>query len=146
MPSIDFDHGAFFAADVGARAASQVYLGMRGKTRRLEFGQLRREDLAYGWILISHVEEDFSGLDRPGGDQHAFEKPVRLAFEIVAILEGAGLTLITIDGHQARTRLRPYEAPFSAGREAGASKAAQASIRERCNHAVRRALAAQAGL
>ena len=141
-----FDHGAFFAADVGAGAPAHVDFCVLCQARRLEFGQFDFQDLAHGWVFIAHVNEDLLRLDRPGGDQHALEKIVRLALQIVAVLERAGLPLVAIDRHQPRPRLGTHQAPLASGWKAGATEAAQAAVRERLNDRVRRALAAQTGL
>ncbi len=54
---------------------------------------------------------------------------MRIGFEIIAILEGAGLALVAIDRHQPRPGLAEHRAPFASGRKAGAAEAAQARRR-----------------
>ena len=83
-------------------------------------------------------------LDHPGRDQHAFDEAVRIALEIIAVLEGAGLALVGIDSEQARRGLRAHQLPFAAGREARAAEAAQAGVAGDLDQFVARALAAQA--
>ena len=73
-------------------------------------------------------------------------KAVRIALEIVAILESAGLALVGVDRHQARRRLGAHQRPFAAGREAGAAEAAQAGIADDLDQLVARALAGEAVL
>ena len=73
------DHGALFAADVGAGAAADVHLGVLGEAGRLELGDLLLQDLDDGGIFVAHVDEDLLGLDRPRRDQHALQELVRLA-------------------------------------------------------------------
>ena len=51
-----------------------------------------------------------------GADQHAFEEAVGIGVEVVAVLEGAGLALVAIDGHEAGAGLAADGAPFAAGR------------------------------
>ena len=58
----------------------------------------------------------------------AFEEPVRIALEVVAILERARLALVDVDRHQARRRLGRHELPLAAGRETGAAEAAQPRV------------------
>jgi hypothetical protein len=72
----------------------------------------------------------------PGGDQHAFEEAVRVAFEVDAVLEGAGFAFVDVDRHQARAGLGAHDAPLAPGREAGAAQAAQAGRFHRGDHAV----------
>ena len=50
---------------------------------------------------------------------------MRIGFEIIAVLERAGLALVAIDRHQPRARLAQHRAPFAPGRKAGAAEAAQ---------------------
>ena len=58
----------------------------------------------------------------------AFEKAVRIALEIVAVLECPRLALVDVDRQQARSRLGRHQFPFAAGGEAGAAEAAQARV------------------
>ena len=51
---------------------------------------------------------------------------MRIALEVEAVLEGAGLAFVDVDRHQARRRLAAHDAPLAAGRKAGAAEAAQA--------------------
>ena len=53
---------------------------------------------------------------------------MRVALEVGAVLEGAGLALVDVHGHQARRGLLAHDAPLAAGREAGAAQAAQAGV------------------
>ena len=117
---------------------------MLGQARGFEPGNFLSEDLEHRRILIAHVDEDFLCLDGPRGDQHALEKFVRLALEVVAILEGAGLALVAVDGHQARAFFGPHEGPLAARRKAGTAEAAQAAVGERGDHLLGLALAREA--
>ncbi len=65
-----------------------------------------------------------------GGDQGTFEEAMRVAAQIVAVLEGAGLALVAIDAQVARAGLAADDLPFAAGGEAGAAQAAQAGVIE----------------
>ena len=62
------------------------------------------------------------------GHQHAFEHAMRVGFQEVPVLEGAGLALVGIDGHQARPGLAHDRPPLARRREAGAAAAAQAGL------------------
>ena len=82
-------------------------------------------------VLVAQVDVDLGDAHRPGGDQHAFEEAVRIALEVVAVLEGAGLALVDVHRHQPRRRLGAHDAPLAPGRKAGAAEAAQAGVLHR---------------
>ena len=107
---------------------------MLGELALVEAGDLLDEDLAGDRILVAQIDVDGLGLDGPGADQHALEEGMRIALEEVAILEGADLALVAVDGHHARFRRRSDEAPFAARREAGAAEAAQPAVVQRLHH------------
>ena len=56
---------------------------------------------------------------------------MRIGFEIIAILEGAGLALVAVDRHQPRPGLAEHRAPFASRRKAGAAEPAQRRVVER---------------
>ena len=60
-------------------------------------------------IFVANVNVSIGRLDDPGGNQHAFNESMRIAFEIVAVLEGAGLTFVGVDRKQARRGLGTYQ-------------------------------------
>jgi hypothetical protein len=68
------------------------------------------------------------------GDQHAFEKAVRVALQVETVLEGAGLAFVDVDGHQARGGLLAHDAPLAPCRETCAAQAAQAGVLQRLDH------------
>ena len=70
---------------------------------------------------------------------------MRIGLEIVPILEGAGLALVGVDGHETRSRLGAHEAPLAPGRESGAAEAAQIGILERLDDVLDRSRAVEAG-
>ena len=61
-------------------------------------------------------------------DQQAFQEAVRIALEVGAVLEGAGLALVDVHRHQPRRRLVAHDAPLAPGRKARAAQAAQARV------------------
>ena len=103
-------------------------LGNRARRVGLKSGELALEDGAAAVILVAQVDVDGVDADRPGRDDRAFEKPVRIALEVVAILERARLAFVDVDRHQARRRFGGHELPLAAGGEAGAAKAAQPGV------------------
>src|SRR6185312_15378050 len=101
-----------------------------GKAGRFEGSDLVGQDDTALRIFVAQIDVDVGRLDGPGADQHAFEKTMRIAFEIDAILERAGLALIGIDRHEPRLGLGAHEAPFAPGGKASPAKAAQLRILE----------------
>src|SRR3546814_8225219 len=70
---------------------------------------------------------------------------MRVAFQVVAVLEGARLALVGIDRHEARAGKAAHDLPLLAGREAGAAEAAQAGVGEDLDELLRRPLVGEAG-
>src|SRR3546814_3237280 len=68
-----------------------------------------------------------------------------VAFQVVAVLEGARLALVGIDRHEARAGKAAHDLPLLAGREAGAAEAAQAGVGEDLDELLRRPLVGEAG-
>ena len=87
-------------------------------------------------VLVAQVDVAGLGPHHMGGDQHAFKKAVRVALEVSAVLEGAGLALVDVDGHQARRGLLAHDAPLAPGGKAGPAQAAQAGVFEGEDHLV----------
>ena len=86
------------------------------------------QDVEHGRILVTHIEVDALGLDRPGGDQRALEHLMRTAFKIEAVLERSGLPLVAVDGHKARALIGSNYLPFAPRREPRAAQATQSGI------------------
>src|SRR3546814_7630056 len=110
----------------GAGAAAQLQRAVFREARGLQLGDLLQQDLARRRILVAQVDVAALAADRPGGDQRALEEAVRIALQVEAVLEGAGLALVGVDRHQARPLEAAHDLPLLAGREAGAAEAAQA--------------------
>ena len=83
--------------------------GMRVRRIRLQRRDLALEDRAAAVILVAQVDVDRVDADRPRRDQRAFEKAVRIALEVVAVLERARLALVDVDRQQARRRLGRHQ-------------------------------------
>ena len=79
-----FDHRGFFAADIGAGAATQMHPGVLAKPGGVDLGDLVGEHQPHFGIFVADVDVDVRRFDHPGGDQHAFDEAVRVAFEIIA--------------------------------------------------------------
>src|SRR5690606_34118041 len=122
------DHRGFFTANVSTRAATQL----DGRQREIGFlreeRQLALQHLAAAVIFVAQVDIDFGDADGPCGDQHAFQETMRIALEVVAILERAGFALVDVHRHQARLGLRTDDAPFAPRGEARATQATQARV------------------
>jgi hypothetical protein len=111
----------------------------------MQGGQFALQQAAAVVVLVAQVEVDGFGAHHLGGDQHAFEKAVRVAFQVEAVLEGAGLAFVDVDGHQARGGLLAHDAPLAPRREAGAPQAAQAGVLQRLEHGLGLVLAVHHG-
>ena len=146
LPSIDFEHRRFLAADIGARTPAQMDARIRSEPGRGERRDLAVEDRMALRVFVAQVDIDVGGLDHPGGDQHPFEKAMRVGFEKMAVLEGAGLALVAVDREEARGRLLAHQAPFAPGRKTGAAEPAQPGMLERLDQLLGSALAGKTGL
>ena len=87
--------------------------------------ELLFQDLAAARVLVAQINPDLADAGAPGRDQHAFEKAMRVALEVPAILESARLAFVDVDGHHPRLGLGGDQAPLAAGRKAGTAEAAQ---------------------
>ena len=72
----------------------------RQRARRvgLELGDRLLEDRAAGGVLVAQIDVDVVDAHRPRGDQRPFEEAVRVALEVVTVLERAGLAFVDVDG------------------------------------------------
>src|SRR6185312_2430119 len=113
-----------FAADIGASAATH----MNSRTACGQLGNFERKQLESGRIFVTQIDVDVLCIDDVRSNQSPFEETVNVAKQIEAILERAGLALVTIDGHQPGTRLAQHCPPFAAGGKAGAAESAQAGV------------------
>ena len=110
---------------------------MRGQRHRrvgLQRGDFLRQQFAARRILVAQVDVDGVDAHRPRGDQHAFQEPVRVALEVVAVLERAGFAFVDVDRHQARRWFGAHDAPLATRRKAGAAQAAQAGVFHHLQH------------
>jgi len=122
MPEIELRRGAGAYICGEESAMIESIEGKRGMPR------LRPPYVAQVGLFGRPTLEHNFDAHRPGGDQHAFQEAVRVALQVDAVLEGAGLALVDVDGHQARTRFAAHDAPLAACREACAAQAAQARV------------------
>ena len=106
------DHRGFFTADVGPCPAPQINVARLDDPGFLQRTDLTAQDLQNRRIFVPHIDERFFCLDRPRGNQHAFEKQMRSTFKVIAILKCTRLTLITIDGKVTRPLIGAHEAPL----------------------------------
>ncbi len=119
---------------------------MRRQPGRIERRDLAVEDRPALRVFVAQIDIDIGGLDHPGGDQHPFQKPMRVGFEKIAVLEGAGLALIGVDREQPRCGLLAHQSPFAPGRKPGAAEPAQPRMFERLDQLRGLALAGETGL
>jgi hypothetical protein len=119
-----FDHRRFLAADIGAGAATKLDIALLDDAGLLQRRDFVRQDVQHRRIFVAHIEIDALGLDRPGGDQRPFEHLMRIALEIVAVLEGPWLALVAVDGHETGAGIAADDLPFAPGRESCATEPA----------------------
>ncbi len=96
-------------------------------------------------VFVAQVDVDGFGAHDLGGDQQSFEEAVRVALQVMAVLEGAGLALIDVDGHQPGGGLLAHDAPLAPGRKTCAAQAAQARVLQRSQNGVGLVLAVDHG-
>ncbi len=123
-----FDHRAFFTADIGPSPAPQINIARRHEPRRFQSGNLLGQNVQNRRVFVAHVDKTGFRLDGPSGNQHAFEKQMRCALEIVAILERSRLALISIHRQIARPRIAAHEAPFCARWKPRTTQTAQTAL------------------
>ena len=109
---------------------------MIGPFRLAQFRQFAIKDFPHRRILVAQVDVTRLRFHGPCSDEHTFEKTMRVRLQIVAILEGAGFTLVRIDRQQAGTRITAHDPPLTAGGKSSAPHPAQLSAVERCYHLV----------
>jgi hypothetical protein len=95
-------------------------------------------------IFVAQVDVDRVDAHGPCRDDGAFEKTVRVAFEVVPILERARFALVDVDGHQTRRGFRGHDLPLAAGGEAGATETAQSRVLHDPDHVADSALTVDA--
>ncbi len=88
--------------------------------------------------MVFVAQVDVAGVDADDGrgDQHPFEKSMRVALEIGAILERAGLAFVDVDRHEARRGLVAHDAPLAPGRKARAAQSPQPRVFQRLDQVV----------
>ena len=79
-------------------------------------------------ILVPQVDVDRVDSDGPRRDDRAFEEAMRVALEIVRILERPRLAFVDVDRHQARSRFGCDDFPLAARWKAGAAETAQPRV------------------
>ncbi len=80
-------------------------------------------------VFHPHVKETFFSTDGSGGDHHAFDHAVRIAFHHAPVHEGTRVSFIRITDHVLRRAgFRQGEFPFAAGRKAAAATAPQSRL------------------
>src|SRR6266850_2074948 len=121
-------------------------MNRRQRARRigLQLLQLGLQYLAAAGVFVPQVDPDLADAGAPRGDQHALEEPMRLSLQVPAVLKGAGLAFVDVDGHDARLGLGGDQAPLAPGRESCAAEAAQRRVLHDLGHAFAGVLAGEA--
>ena len=90
-------------------------------------------------IFRTHIDNHLGSPNRIGGDQHAFNQVVRVAFDHCAIHKGTGVALIRIANEVFRLGLLfARRIPFKPGGKARAAAPLQAGNLDGFNHILRR--------
>jgi ParB family chromosome partitioning protein len=85
-------------------------------------------DRAATVVLVAQVDVAILRADDGRGDQHALQEAVRIAFEVVAVLEGPRLAFVDVDGEEARRGFGADDVPLAARRKTGAAQSAQQQL------------------
>ena len=94
----------------------------------LQGGEFALQQVTAVVVLVAQVDVNGLAAHNLGGDQQAFQKAVRVPLQMKAVLEGAGLAFVDVDGHEARRWLSAHDAPLAPGRETRATQTAQAGV------------------
>src|SRR5690606_10632799 len=117
----------FFTADVSTGAAAQRdFRHVLDRRIGFQLGDLSFEHRTAAVVFVTQVDIDGFDAHCPGSHQHAFQEAVRIAFEVVTILERAGFASVAVHSHQARAPCTAHDAPLTASRGACATQATQA--------------------
>ena len=121
-----FNHGRLFAADVGTSATAQINGRQRARRIGLQSRDFMLQNGAAAVVFVAQINVASVYADHLRGDQHAFQKAVRVSLQIRAVFERSGLAFINVDCHKLWCRLVTHDAPFAPCRKACATQAAQA--------------------
>src|SRR2546428_676138 len=97
MPPQNSSTSSRAVTPAGAGTAAKVKLAVVGEAGLLDLGELLRQQQPHLGVFVADIDVGLAGVDHPGGDQHALDEPVRIALEIVAVLERARLAFVGID-------------------------------------------------
>ena len=143
------DQRRFLAADkrTGAFTYFQIEREIRAEDIFAQEAELAR--LGDGDVQVLYRD----GIFRPainvaqactrgvGGDNHAFQHRVRVAFEHTPVHERARVALVRVTGQVFRAVWNvPAQLPLFSSREAGTATSAQAGLHDMVNHLLRRHL------
>src|SRR5439155_1870470 len=116
---------------VRARAAAQFNFRKRAGGIGAKCGDLARHNLATTGVFVAKIDVDSIDADSPRRNQHAFEKSVRIALEVIAVLERSGFAFVDVDREKPRRRRGAHDLPFAPRWKTGAAQAAQRRVLER---------------
>ena len=111
---------------------------------RAELRHLAQQNFTDERVFVTEVDVDRLRLDRPRGDEDAFEEAVRVAVQVIAVLERAGFALVRVHRHQPGAFVAAHDAPLPTGGESCPSEAPQARGVELRGDVLERVLAREA--
>src|SRR5262249_42797384 len=90
-----------------------------------ELRELGLQNRSAAGVLVAQVDVSCLDTDLPRSDQHAFEKAMWIALEVIAVLEGARFALVDVDGEQTRCSFGANDLPLATSWKSCAAEAAQ---------------------
>ena len=129
-------HGRAFAANVSPRAPAQHDARQRARRVVLQRLNLAREHGAQLMVFVTQIDVASLGAHHLRGNQHAFQKTVRVTLQVVAVFEGAGLALVQVHRQHFGCRVGQQGAPLACGGKARATQAAQVRALQRRQHRI----------
>ncbi len=109
------DQRRLLTADIGAGTATQDHEVRRDQARGDQLIDGLAQHPMQAGILVAQVDIERAGLHRPGADQGPLQEAVRLALQVMAVLEGAGFALVGVDHRIARAGLGAHRLPLAIG-------------------------------
>ena len=135
------DHRRFLTADIRSGAAPQMNPGVCDQALGFQPGNFQIQQRANLGILVAEIEITILRPNQPGGDQHSLQGAMRVALQIIAILESTGFPLIGIDRQRLASLDSAHQGPLPWCRKPGTTKTTQCRFSKTFQNLFGRALA-----